>query len=358
MRKIHVAVSRPYDVLIGQKLLSRIPELIEPVCSTRRVLIVTDETVAALYASALVQRMRQAGFDTELFSFPGGERSKNMKTLSDILEYMAAHHFMRNDTVLALGGGVVGDTAGFAAAVYMRGVSVIQVPTTLLSAVDASVGGKTAVDLKSGKNLAGVFWQPRMVICDVDVMERLPADIFREGMAEVIKCNVIQKLPIIDRIRGGTLMEHLEETIGDCISLKRDIVEMDEFDSKGIRNVLNAGHTVGHAIEKLSNYTLSHGQAVGTGLITEAEISRLLGLCDQTALDSIRYALERFHLAGTIPWSADQLVEAMKSDKKNRDDRIVFELPREIGRCEEIRLGKEDVSRCLRKIQNRAAAGR
>ena len=358
MKKIHVAVSNPYDVLVGEKLLSRLPELIEPVCETRRNLIVTDDTVAPLYASAVVQKLKQAGFDSEVFSFPSGERSKNLKTLSDILEYMAAHHFKRNDTVLALGGGVVGDTAGFAAAVYMRGISVIQIPTTLLSAVDASVGGKTAVDLKNGKNLAGVFWQPRMVICDVSVIERLPAEIFREGMAEVIKCNVIRKLSAIDRICSGTLMDHLEETIGDCISLKRDIVEMDEFDSKGIRNVLNAGHTIGHVIEKLSNYTISHGQAVGTGLITEAEISKKLGLCDQLTVEMIRSALERFQLTGTIPWPAEQVAEAMRNDKKNRDERIVFELPREIGKCEEVKLMKNDVVGIIREIQQEAAAER
>lgn len=234
-----------------------------------------------LYLDELASSLSVYGFEATVYVFTNGERSKNMHVLSEILEFLASDNYRRNDTIIALGGGVVGDIAGMAAALYMRGISVIQIPTTLLAAVDSSVGGKTAIDLKGGKNLAGVFWQPSMVICDVDIIEKLPDGLFAEGMAEVIKCDIIKNLSIIDYIEAGTIKSHLDGMIYDCISLKKDIVEQDEFDIKGMRNILNVGHTVAHAIEKLSGYTISHGKAVGTGMIIEAQLANYLGISEQ-----------------------------------------------------------------------------
>lgn len=338
MERIHVEVSKPYDILIDRGMLQSIPNLINPVCASNRIAIVTDDIVANLYLRDLQVGLSTHGFETVAYVFPNGEQSKNINTLSGILEFLAENHIRRNDTLIALGGGVVGDITGLAAAMYMRGVSIIQIPTTLLAAVDSSVGGKTAIDLRNGKNLAGAFWQPSMVVCDVDVIQKLPADIFAEGMAEVIKCNVIKDLPIIRWIETGALIEHLEETIYECISLKRNIVEQDEFDTKGIRNILNVGHTVAHAIEKLSGYTISHGHAVGTGLIVEAELANKLGWCDREIVERIRTAVEHYCLSIDISWSSTDLSAAMKSDKKNRDAGIVFELPCTLGECKEIKL--------------------
>lgn len=347
MRKIHVNVSKPYDVIIGRGILKDLPELICPVCTSYRVAIITDDIVAELYLKTVEENLQSAGFETVSFVFGNGEQSKNIKTLSDILEFLAVNQIRRNDTLIALGGGVPGDITGLAAAIYMRGISVIQVPTTLLSAVDSSVGGKTAIDLQHGKNLAGAFWQPSMVICDVEIIERLPGDIFAEGMAEVIKCNVIKNLPIIGWITDCNLKDHLDDVIYECVALKRDVVELDEFDVKGIRNILNVGHTVAHAIEKLSDYTISHGHAVGTGLVVEAEMARKLGLCDERTVQKIKAAVEEFGLPVATPWSTDEISDAMKSDKKNRDSQIVFELPYKLGECREVKLNKSEIIKML-----------
>lgn len=347
MKKIHVGVSKPYDVWIGRGIFQKIPELIRPVCASARVAVVTDDVVAGLYLSRLKEILESSGFEVFAYAFAGGEQSKHIGTLAEILEFLAGSHLRRNDTVIALGGGVVGDIAGLAAAIYMRGISVLQIPTTLLAAVDSSVGGKTAIDLKNGKNLAGSFWQPSMVICDADVIERLPEEIFSEGMAEVIKCSVIRELPIIGWIEEGTLKDHLDDVIYECVSLKRDVVEQDELDTKGIRNLLNAGHTVAHALEKLSGYAVSHGHAVGTGLVIEAKMAQKLGMCDESTVQRIRFAVERYGLMIENPWSGAEIADAMKSDKKNRDARIVFELPYMLGKCKEVKLEISDTEKLL-----------
>lgn len=350
MRKIHVNVSKPYDVLIGNGLINELPGLIFPVCTSNRVAIVTDDIVAGLYLEKVEEELKERGFETGSFIFQNGEQSKNIDTLSDILEFLAENHIRRNDTLIALGGGVPGDITGLAAAIYMRGISVIQVPTTLLAAVDSSVGGKTAIDLKNGKNLAGAFWQPSMVVCDVGIIERLPDDIFAEGMAEVIKCNVIKDLPIIEWIGDGTICTHLEDVIYECIALKRDVVEQDEYDVKGIRNILNVGHTVAHAVEKLSGYTVSHGHAVGTGLVVESEMASRLSLCDEATIQKLKTAVDAYNLPVATPWSAEVMVDAMKSDKKNRDAQIVFELPYRLGECKEIKLDKSKATELINDI--------
>jgi len=349
MREIRAEVSKPYSICIGSGILDCLASNVKPILTSERLAIVTDDIVEGLYLKRVKEALEKEGLSTVAFVFPNGEQSKNIETLSDILEFLAKNHIRRNDTLIALGGGVVGDITGLAAALYMRGIQVIQIPTTLLSAVDSSVGGKTAVDLKNGKNLAGAFWQPGLVFCDVAIIKDLPEDIFAEGMAEAIKCNVIRKLPIISRIEEGTLKENLEEVIACCIDLKREIVEQDEFDEKGIRNILNAGHTIAHAVEKLSGYTVSHGKAVGTGLVIEAGLAKACGLMkDDRAVETIRKAVQRFGLMVDIPWDAETLTNAMRSDKKNRSSAIVFELPTEIGHCQEISLEYAEVVEKLR----------
>ena len=340
MKKIHVNVSKPYDVLIGRGIFYQIPNLIlsASAVKSKRVAIITDDIVAKLYLEKLKEEFAKAGFTALAFVIPNGEQSKNIQVLSEILEFLAENKIRRNDEIIALGGGVVGDIAGFSASIYMRGIPVIQIPTTLLAAVDSSVGGKTAIDLRNGKNLVGSFWQPSLVICDVDIIDRLPDTIFSEGMAEVIKCNVIRAMPFMEWIRNDKIKSNLDDVIYQCVLLKRDVVERDEFDIKGIRNILNVGHTVAHAIEKLSNYKVSHGHAVATGMIIEAQIAQQLGKCTFDVVEKIRAAVGQYNLVVDIPWTAEQLAEAMKSDKKNRDDAIVFELPSELGKCSEYKL--------------------
>lgn len=347
MEQIHVNVSKPYDVLIGRNLIFEVADIIAPITSGNQIAIITDDIVGNLYLENIEQQLNSAGYRVCSFAFPNGEKSKNIHTLSDILEFLAENRIRRNDTLVALGGGVVGDITGLAAALFMRGLAVIQIPTTLLAAVDSSVGGKTAIDLTHGKNLAGAFWQPSMVVCDAKIIEDLPNDIFCEGMAEVIKCNIIKKLPIFDWIEKLELKQNLDSVIYECIALKRDIVEQDEFDDKGVRNILNVGHTVAHAIEKLSNYQISHGNAVGAGLVMEAELSYRLGMCDENTVREIRKAVEAYHLLVDVPWNAEELVKAMKSDKKNRDAKIVFELPCELGQCVECRLNDDQIKKIL-----------
>lgn len=354
MPSIHVEVSKSYDIYIEAGIFQHIPELIKNVCLSKRLVVVTDNIVAQLYIKDLRNLLIMNGFEVFIYEFPHGEQNKNIETLSNILQFMADKHIHRNDTLLALGGGVVGDIVGLAAAMYMRGISVIQIPTTLLSAIDSSVGGKTAINLKNGKNLVGVFWQPSLVICDVNIIKNLPRKIFEEGMAEVIKCNLIKSLPIIEWIQQNSLEQNIEQLIYQCLVLKRDIVEQDEYDKLGIRNILNVGHTVAHAIEKLSDYAISHGKAVGTGLVIEAKIAEKIGLCKEDTATIIKNAVMKCNLMIDLPWKSELIANAMKNDKKNMNDKIVFELPLKLGECKEVKLEKEalvglldDIHKCF-----------
>ena len=343
VKKIEVCVSKPYDVLVGGGILSSAGEYIKNIAKTDRVAVITDSTVDLFYFEKLGESLSASGIKYEKFVFPSGEKSKNINTLSDILEFLAEKGIRRNDTLIALGGGVPGDIAGLAASLYMRGISVVQIATTLLSAVDSSIGGKTAIDLKNGKNMAGAFWQPSLVLIDTDIIRELPDDIFAEGMAEVIKSGVIGGFEVNGCVFNGTVENELERIITDCLKMKASVVAEDEFDLTGKRNVLNLGHTVAHGIEKLSSYTVSHGRAVGTGLVAEARIAAKLGICDDSFADELMRALNAYGLYSSYPYTAEELVSAMKSDKKNRDDRIVFVLPKKPGALTQLKLSREEL---------------
>lgn len=335
VKTITVKTSREYNVCLGAGIIRNLAALIEPLCKGRKVGIITDDTVDGLYASAVEKDLMTAGYSVSKIVFPHGEGAKNLSTLSGILEYFASCHFTRKDFFISIGGGVVGDTTGLAAALYMRGIQFIQVPTTLLSMVDASVGGKTAVDLKAGKNLVGAFWQPSMVVADTQIISDLPDDIFAEGMAEVIKSDLIADAGIVGWTIRGEVKEHLEEVVESCIQMKRSVVEQDEYETKGLRKVLNMGHTVAHAIEKLSGYEVSHGAAVGTGLVWEAEMALRLGMCDSSLVQEIRRAVDCYGLYYDVPYTVGNMVEAMRSDKKNEDQKIDFVFPVSYGKWEE-----------------------
>jgi 3-dehydroquinate synthase len=350
MRIITVKTSREYNVYLGAGVIQNLATLIEPLCKGHKLGIITDDTVDELYARDVEKDLQVKGYSVSKFVFPHGEGAKNLSTLSDILEYFATCHFTRKDFFISIGGGVVGDTTGLAAAMYMRGIQFIQVPTTLLSMVDASVGGKTAVDLKAGKNLVGAFWQPSMVVADTEIIAKLSEDIFAEGMAEVIKSDLIANAGIVKWTILGEVKSHLEEIIESCIRMKQSVVEQDEYETKGLRKVLNMGHTVAHAIEKLSGYEVSHGVAVGTGLVWEAKMALTLGLCDVSLAREIRQAVDFYGLYYDVPYAVKDMVEAMRSDKKNEDQRIDFVFPVSYGKWEERKLERGEVIEIIRGL--------
>ena len=264
---------------------------------------------------------------------PAGEESKSGETWLSLLNFLAEHQLTRSDCLIALGGGVVGDLTGFAAASYLRGISFLQIPTSLLAMVDSSVGGKTAIDLPAGKNLVGAFWQPELVLCDLALLSTLPRQIFREGCAEVIKYGILYDEPLFSHLEQmGEEFDRLQ-VITRCIELKRDVVEQDEFD-RGLRMKLNLGHTVGHGVEAGSGYQLSHGASVAIGTAIVSRSAALQGLCSQETRDRILSVLQKFSLPISTDLSPEQLYTHALSDKKRSGDTVNLIVPREIGRCD------------------------
>ena len=325
MERVRIATSHAYDVLIGPGLLARAGEEIARVVKPCKAAIVTDDTVRILYGETVVRSLRQAGFETEIWAFPHGEKHKNMDTLTQALEWLGSIEMSRSDLVVALGGGVPGDLAGFAAAVYDRGIRFIQIPTTLLAAVDSSVGGKTAVDLRAGKNMAGAFHQPELVLCDTDVIRALPAQLKRDGLAEMLKYGVLTDPELFASLHTSAWEKNMDRVIARCVTIKRDYVLGDETDG-GKRQFLNLGHTFGHAVEKCSDFTLTHGQGVGVGMVMAA---RAAGL-DPTAIETACLACG---LPIRVPYPAAALSAAALHDKKRRGGNITLVLPEAIGKC-------------------------
>ena len=332
MTAIEVRASKSYTVEIGAGLLPQLGAKTAALGRVKRVCIVSDSNVWPLYGAAADTSLHLAGLETCSFVFPAGEQSKNGETFLELLNFLAENRLSREDVLIALGGGVVGDLTGFAAACYQRGIRFVQVPTTLLAAVDSSVGGKTAIDLASGKNLAGAFWQPSLVLCDVNTLATLPAEIFRDGCAEVIKTAILFDEPLFMELVRDGLGFDWEHVIAACVAHKRDIVAADEFD-RGQRNLLNLGHTFGHAVEKLSDFTLSHGRAVAIGTAMAARAAVHLGATDQGTATRIIWLLERFGLPVFTNFSAAALADAALSDKKRSGDTVNLILPETIGRC-------------------------
>lgn len=333
MRTIPVRVHGGYDVHIGRGLLGRCGGLLRSALGLCRAAVVTDKNVEALYLAPVLEGLRAAGFDTCSLALPAGERHKQMETLGAILEFLADNRLTRADCVLALGGGVVGDMAGFAAGCYLRGVRCAQLPTTLLSAVDSSVGGKTAVNLSAGKNLAGLFYQPSLVVCDPDSFITLPADEFANGAAEAIKTGILGDEPLFCLFESGDAYAQADEVVARCVAYKASIVETDERDD-GPRNLLNLGHTVGHAVELISGYAVPHGHAVAIGLYLVARAAERTGFAKEPLSERIRRTLTRNGLPFAAPYPAEQLAGAALSDKKRRGGSITLALPRRIGACE------------------------
>ena len=274
-----------------------------------------------------------AGFQVISFVFPAGEASKNGQTFLQLLNFLAENHITRSDCLIALGGGVVGDLTGFAAASYLRGILYAQLPTTLLAAVDSSVGGKTAIDLPAGKNLAGAFYQPSLVICDIDTLNTLPEQILRDGCAEVLKYGILYDTSLFSNMEQQGLAFDREAVIARCVELKRDVVALDEFD-RGQRQKLNLGHTIGHGIEANSNYTISHGQAVAIGIAIVTKAAQKLGLCDNDEMERILSALKKLGLPCSTDFDAETIFTSALSDKKCAGSTVNLIVPRKIGSCD------------------------
>ena len=331
MKCVNAELSKNYNVFIGKGLLAEAGKRIAEICKAESALIVTDNIVNELYADRTERSLKAVGFKTSRFVFPNGEHSKNAETYVSILNTLSEREFTRTDLVVALGGGVTGDLAGFAASTYLRGISFVQIPTTLLAMVDSSVGGKTGIDLPMGKNLAGAFYQPNLVLCDIDTLASLPKAVFRDGCAEMIKHGAALNAQLFEMLKKP-LEPQMEEIIALNVSIKRDIVVMDEREA-GIRQILNFGHTLGHSIEKLSSYNVSHGSAVAIGMLLASRGAKRMGLCSENCFIEIFEAIKRFNLPLETDYSAEEIIKAVRLDKKRSGQNITLILPEKIGKC-------------------------
>ncbi len=327
-RRVSVSASKQYEVIIAKNLIENAGAYVKEVVGASKIAVVTDDVVDALYGEKLVISLENSGYQVVKFVFKSGERSKNLVTYGKILEFLAGNAITRTDALVALGGGVVGDMAGFAAATYLRGIKYVQVPTTLLSQIDSSVGGKTAIDLENGKNLVGAFCQPALVLCDTGALDTLSKEIFMDGMGETLKYALLDK-KVFDIIEKGEFDK--SELVEACVDYKRKIVEQDEFEGS-LRKVLNLGHTIAHAIEKLSNYTVSHGKAVAIGLKFIAKISFNHGFIDQKTLEKINLLIYNYVGDVNLAYSIDQVCDVALNDKKRNGEDISLILINGIGK--------------------------
>ena len=331
--------SASYDILIGRGLFAELPGLMQAACPAARYAVITDSDVATLYGEKLVARCHDARLHAELFAFPAGEASKTRETWASLSDRLLQRQFGRDCGVIALGGGVVGDVAGFVAATYLRGIPYIQVPTTLLAMIDSSIGGKTGVDVPAGKNLLGAFHQPRLVVADLDLLRTLPAPQLAAGIAEAVKHGAIADadyFAFLEREHDAVTTrqpEALERLVRRSVEIKADVVAADERET-GRRAILNFGHTVAHAVEATVKFAVLHGEAVAIGMAYEARLAELLGIAAAGTAQRIGRLLERYGLPRALPEgaTAEQLLATMRLDKKARAGTVRFALPETVGR--------------------------
>ncbi len=359
MERITVNASTDYEVMIGRGLLERAGDLISMAIAGKNkaekpgevvsagnpntgktAVIVSDDNVFPLYGEKLKKSLQDAGFNTLEFVFPHGEKSKSLKTYGELLEFMCEKRVRRSDMIVALGGGVVGDLSGFAAATYQRGIDFIQVPTSLLAAVDSSVGGKTAVDLTNGKNQVGAFYQPRLVVCDTDTLSTLPKEEYACGCGEIIKYAILESDEFFEELLKTPVSDQYEKVISTCVTIKKHYVENDEFDT-GLRMKLNLGHTFGHAVETCSGYTILHGQAVGMGIAAVTKAASEMGLCSKGTLTRILELLDKYELLREITYGIDEMYVNIRVDKKNSGSITNLIVPVAIGNCKIMKIPTE-----------------
>ena len=351
MRKITVHLkNRSYPIVIGRRLLPSLGHLLKPLGLGRKILIVSNRKVARRFLAPVSKTLVQSGFQAFSYLLPhGDERDKSERELSRLWTRMAQIPLDRTSSILALGGGVVGDIAGFSASTYMRGISLIQVPTTLLAQVDSAIGGKTAIDLPSGKNIVGTFYQPRIVVSDVEVLRTLPPKEFQNSFAEVIKYGVIRDLELFELLEQKTSrflaslrkrslglreLSFLETIVWRSARVKAGVVEHDERETKGERMILNYGHTFAHGIEAASGFKMPHGEAVATGMVLAGELALRVGIFDGGAQNRQIDLIERTGLPTRINgrrFTSAKILSFMRRDKKAHDGRLKFVLPKKIG---------------------------
>lgn len=345
MKKIRVNTSKPYDVIIERGGIDKCGEYISGVTKSKKAAIITDDIVGSLYAERVISSMKNSGFECTMFTFANGEQSKCIDVLSNIYAFLSSSGITRSDIIIALGGGVVGDITGFAAATYLRGVEFVQIPTTLLAQIDSSVGGKTAIDIESGKNLVGAFKQPALVICDSDTLKTLSDEILSDGMAEAIKYGMIRDSALFELIEAHTLSnihEVMDELVYTCIDIKREVVEHDEFDT-GERMILNFGHTIGHAIEawhNYNNYTHGKGVAAGMCIITHR-------LAEKAVYDRLEKVVKAYELPSGTDIPMSELLPYCTKDKKCESAKINYIVCEKIGESKIIKVAISEFSRLM-----------
>ena len=347
MRKIFVNTDNPYEIIVHKGIFEYCDEIIANFFDSRNTVIVTDETVYEIYGRILKDKLLKEGFKVGAFVLKAGEQFKNLNSLSLLYEFLSESEITREDFIVALGGGVVGDLAGFAAASFLRGIPFIQIPTTLVAQVDSSVGGKTAVNIKSGKNLVGAFHQPSLVVCDPKLLSTLSSRVFCDGMGEVIKYAVAFSEPLFLKLSQANIYDILEEVIFDCINCKKNIVEKDERDLEN-RMKLNFGHTVGHAIEKYNNYTkITHGQAVSIGMVYIMQQGEKLGITRKNETQKLKRLLKNFNLPTNTCVSWEDIFANSLGDKKRRGDNITIVTVPEIGKSRLLTLSLDEYKNLL-----------
>ena len=344
IKTVRVNASKSYDVLIGKGLLENAGEYIKKVLKPCKIAVITDDIVDGLYAQTVIKSIKENGFDAVKFVFPHGEESKNLTTYGSILSFLAKSGVTRTDAVVALGGGVVGDMAGFAAATYLRGIKYVQIPTTLLAQIDSSVGGKTAIDLPQGKNLVGAFCQPQVVLCDVKALNTLPKEIYKDGMGETAKYAILDK-KVFDLVTRDNY--DIEELVYLSVDYKRRVVEADEFEG-GMRKLLNLGHTPAHGIEKLSGYTVSHGKAVGMGLKIMLKAALKHQNISSEDYQKMIAAVDRCIDDNECPYNIEDISAAAMFDKKRSGDDITIMVVHGVGDVRELKLKVTELSGYLK----------
>ncbi len=332
MSKITVKGKDGYNIYIEKGLISKTGEYVRKITQAKKAFLISDSNVMPLYGKTVSDSLKDSGFEVSAFCFDAGEKSKTLDTVTHMINAMCESGIARNSIVIALGGGVVGDMTGFASAIYLRGIDLVQIPTTLLSQVDSSVGGKTGCDLSFGKNLVGAFHNPKLVLIDSNTLKTLPQKYMNDGLGEVIKYGAIKSASLFKKLEDCESFEDIaEETISQCVDIKRKVVEKD-FTEKGERMLLNFGHTVGHAIEKYENFQgMSHGEAVGVGMCEITKASEAAGYTEKGSAKRIENILEKFNLPTKAQVSANMLTDSMLFDKKRRDDFLNLVFIKKIG---------------------------
>lgn len=348
MEKVTVNASTKYEILLDRGILDKSGELISQVIKKGKALVVTDDNVDGFYGERMMKSLSNAGIEAKKYVFPHGEASKSHSTLLGIYEFMAENNYTRSDFIVALGGGVVGDTAGYAAATYMRGIDFVQVPTTGISQADSSVGGKTAVNINGGKNLVGAFHQPRLVICDTDTLNTLTPEFFSDGMAEIVKHGMIKSAELFDILANKDIKENIVDIMKRNVTIKGKVVENDERE-KGERMLLNFGHTLAHALEKYYNFTgLTHGYAIAIGMSTFTHIAERRGMCKAGIADKLDALLEKCGLPLTDNAPLHELYTLSLRDKKHLASGMNIVICPDIGQSEVVKMSVDEYAQFLK----------